>query len=363
MKLVEDTTFGGGLPSDGEATSGFFNLQKIRTQKKFVPRKSLGQNFLKSEPALKKIIEAGEVKKDDIILEIGPGRGKLTEKLLERAGLVIAVEKDRELFEFLKTKFEKEIETNAFVLIHGDVLNFDVRETILKFFSGPRISGSLSRPDHSKNLELLRYKIIANIPYNITGAILRKFLSAKGGSASGGKKFLTARNQPERMVLMVQKEVAERILGRRENISYSKPSHGRKLGKESILSISVKAYGEPKMIMKVPARYFSPTPQVDSAVILIKNISRKNFEIPAQPSPKERERFGASPFGGGMEGVNEERFWIIVKAGFAHKRKKLSGNLKNLVSLEKTNLAVFKDKRAEDLSLTDWILLARTPNL
>jgi 16S rRNA (adenine1518-N6/adenine1519-N6)-dimethyltransferase len=255
--------------------------------------KSLGQNFLKSEPALKKIIETGEIKPDDVILEIGPGKGALTKKLLEKAGVVIAVEKDRELFEFLKEKFAKEIRAHTFILACEDILDFEVPES-------------------------LRYKIIANIPYNITGAIL--------------KKFLTAKNQPERMILMVQNEVAKRIVAREE--------------KESILSISVKAYGEPKLIMKVGARYFSPAPKVDSAIISIKNISRKNF--------KNKKLVDVA----GQQ-VSEEKFWEIVKAGFAHKRKKLSSNLKNLSYCQKDTLAGLGNKRAEDLSLSDWILLAK----
>ena len=107
-------------------------------------KKSLGQNFLKSEIALRKIIEAGEIKSTDIILEIGPGKGALTSKLLEKSGIVIAVEKDRELFEFLKTKFEKEIKSKSLLLIQGDILKFDISEEVSKFFSGPRFSGSLS---------------------------------------------------------------------------------------------------------------------------------------------------------------------------------------------------------------------------
>ena len=291
-------------------------------------KKTLGQHFLKSEPALKKIIEAGEVKKGDIILEIGPGRGALTEKLLERAGLVIAVEKDRELFEFLKTKFARAIAGEKLILVNDDILNFDMEQNVLEGTLGRR-DGAGQRKFSAENFRgeseniLRNYKIIANIPYNITGAIL--------------KKFLTARNQPERMVLMVQQEVAKRMLGRRENTSYSKPSHGRKLGKESILSISVKAYGEPKMIMKVPARYFSPAPQVGSAVVAIKNISHQTFI---------------------KTGISEEHFWKIIKTGFAHKRKKLSGNLKNVVSCQGPTLTRLGNKRAEDLSLSDWILLA-----
>jgi 16S rRNA (adenine1518-N6/adenine1519-N6)-dimethyltransferase len=274
-------------------------------------KKSLGQNFLKSEPALRKIIEAGEIKSDDVILEIGPGKGALTKKLLGSSGKVLAVEKDKELIELLKEKFKKEIKERKLTLIEGDILEFD------PLLISPLIRG----------VGGLHYKIIANIPYNITGAIL--------------KKFLTEKNQPERMVLMVQNEVAKRIVARDD--------------KESILSISVKAYGEPSMIMKVPARYFSPAPKVDSAIILIKNISRKNFRpLPSLPLAK-----GEVPK---AEGVNEQKFWEIVKAGFAHKRKKLSGNLKsikgggNASALDKLGLG---NKRAEDLTLQDWLLLAK----
>ena len=246
-------------------------------------KKSLGQNFLKSNLALKKIIEAGEISPDNIILEIGPGKGALTEKLLEKAGLVIAVEKDRNLFQFLEQKFSEEIKNEKLILIEEDILKFNISE-----FAD-------------------NYKIIANIPYNITGAIL--------------KKFLTEKNQPKMMVLMVQNEVAKRIVANDK--------------KESVLSISIKAYGEPKIIMKVPARYFSPAPKVDSAVISIKNISRKIF----------------------IENkLDENKFWEIVHAGFAHKRKKLSGNLKNLI---KNIPEEYKNKRAENLSLKDWIDLVK----
>src|SRR3989344_4211779 len=191
------------------------------------PKKSLGQNFLKSAPALRKIIEAGEIMPDDVILEIGPGKGALTTQLLASSCQLIAVERDKNLYEMLKIKFQKEISSGQLDLIHDDILNFDL----------------------SYKLKAISYKLIANIPYNITGAIL--------------KKFLTADKQPEHMVLMVQQEVAQRIVARG--------------GKESILSISVKAYGDPKIIMKVPRRYFSPAPEVDSAILSIKNISRDFF--------------------------------------------------------------------------------------
>src|SRR3989344_2671397 len=95
-------------------------------------KKSLGQNFLKSEMALRKIIEAGEIKKDDVILEIGPGRGALTEKLLASSCQLIAVEKDKDLYELLKTKFEKEISSGSLALVHDDILKFNISEEIFK---------------------------------------------------------------------------------------------------------------------------------------------------------------------------------------------------------------------------------------
>ncbi len=248
----------------------------------FRAKKSLGQNFLKSQVALRKIIEAGEIKKDDTVLEIGPGKGALTEGLLEKAGTVVAVEKDYALFDLLKEKFSEEISQGRLVLVQGDILEFDINK-----------------------LENKNYKLIANIPYNITGAIL--------------KKFLTAECQPQCMVLLVQHEVAERIVARD--------------GKESILSISVKAYGVPKMIMKVDKRYFSPPPKVNSGVIKVSDISRKFFE---------------------ENDIDEEKFWEIVKKGFAHKRKMLSGNLKGTAPLPLEAMELMGDKRAEDLSLSEW---------
>ena len=285
-------------------------------------KKSLGQNFLKSTSIIKKIVEAGEISKDDVVLEIGPGKGALTEKLLEVASKVIAIEKDKNLFDLLQEKFKNEIENEKLILLEGDILDLNTSGEL--FSDSPRKSSAedflcpsstLLPRVRSRTFHLpLNYKIIANIPYNITGAILKKFLSDE--------------NQPSSMVLMVQHEVAQRILARDK--------------KESILSISIKAYGEPKMITKVPSRYFSPEPAVDSAVISIKNISRKVF--------KENS-------------VDENKFWEIIHAGFAHKRKILISNLKKSLKLdEKTKKSyenVLGKKRAEELTLSDWIFLAK----
>src|SRR3989344_7811047 len=139
-------------------------------------KKSLGQHFLKAERALAKIVEAGKVGKTDTVLEIGPGTGTLTEKLLATSYQVLAVEKDDQLYEILKIKFKEKISSGQLTLIHDDILNFDLSK-----------------------LTATSYKLIANIPYNITGAIF--------------KKFLETGYQPTTMVLLVQKEVAQRIMG------------------------------------------------------------------------------------------------------------------------------------------------------
>jgi 16S rRNA (adenine1518-N6/adenine1519-N6)-dimethyltransferase len=160
----------------------------------------------------------------------------------------------------------------------------------------------------------------ANIPYNITGAIIEKFLSTSF--------------QPEMMVLMVQKEVAERIIAK------DKKTGG--LGKESILSIAIKVYGTPTYICTVKAGSFMPAPSIDSAVIKISDISRKNF----------------------INKHHEEVFFQIMKAGFAHKRKILSGNLKNILEPDMVHES-FKQAsldssiRAEDLTIIDWLNLSK----
>jgi 16S rRNA (adenine1518-N6/adenine1519-N6)-dimethyltransferase len=255
------------------------------------PKKSLGQNFLKSKKALSKICEAGNLSPGDVVLEIGPGKGVLTEKLISLGAKVVAVEKDDLLIEFLKEKFQNAIKNKKLMLIHEDILDFEIPQNIKK------------------------YKIIANIPYNITGAILKKFL--------GGQ------TQPSDMVLLVQKEVAERIVARDE--------------KESILSISVKAYGIPKYIMTVNKRFFSPSPKVDSAIIQISSISKKNF------SSKK------------FEGL----FFETLKAGFAHKRKFVFSNIvKNFNQKEKLSnifksLDIHMSTRAENLNVKNWIEITK----
>jgi len=254
-------------------------------------KKNLGQNFLKSQKALHKMCEVSEVCEKDVVLEIGPGKGALTSKLLEKAGTVFAVEKDQELIGLLEEKFKAEIQNKRLILINEDILNFKIPQKIKK------------------------YKIIANIPYNITGAILKKFLSEE--------------KQPEKMTLLVQKEVAERIVAKDK--------------KESILSISVKAYGNPSYIMTVNKKYFSPSPKVDSAIILIDNISKTKFS-----------------------GTKEEtNFFQIVRSGFAHKRKIALRNINILFNDPLflpdifTELSISPKARAENIDIKNWLLLTK----
>jgi 16S rRNA (adenine1518-N6/adenine1519-N6)-dimethyltransferase len=252
-----------------------------------LPKKSLGQNFLTNTGIVASIVDAASLVPDETVLEIGPGKGVLTEELLKRGAKVVAVEKDDDLIPFLQKKFEKQISESKLVLVHEDVLDFQ-----FSIF----------------NSQTVGYKLVANIPYYITGQIIRK--------------FLTAEKQPEKMVLLVQKEVAERVVA--------------KDGKESLLSVSVKAYGAPSYVKTVKAGSFTPAPKVDSAVLLIDNISRDFFS-----------------------GISEERFFEVLHAGFAHKRKQLFGNLKavfdeDILREKMRSAGIPENVRAEDVSPEDW---------
>ncbi len=251
----------------------------------FQKKKSLGQHFLHDPVHVNAVADAAEVGTGDTVLEIGPGEGSLTEALLQRGARIIAVEKDRRLIPVLKEKFKgRSVEVHE-----ADALEFALP------------------PECREGV----WKLVANIPYYITGALLKKFLSGE--------------NQPSHLVFLIQKEVAERI-------ARSK--------KESILSLSVKAYGEPRYVKTVPAGAFSPPPKVDSAILAVKNISRKHFS-----SPKE-----------------EERFFALLHAGFGAKRKLLASNLKPLLGegaterLERAGIP--RNARAEDVPLGAWLTLS-----
>lgn len=256
--------------------------------------------------AVNEIVSAGGVVKSDVVLEIGPGEGVLTEKLLDTGATVIAIEKDDRLIIPLNERFSREIKAKKLILIHGDVLDLVQKDSI-----SPNLAQLLAENDKNG----AGYKLIANIPYYITGEII--------------ERFHTVPNSPNTLVLLVQKEVAERITAK--SVKNNEP------GKESILSIAVKMYGIPKLVSIVPRGAFRPAPNVDSAVLSITGV--KHFG-----SPKV-----------------EKEFFDILHAAFAHKRKLLLSNIKILpANLQNKVIKVINDfglqnnVRSEDLPIAVW---------
>jgi len=273
------------------------------------PFKGWGQNFLVDKRVLKKIIDSANPKKSDIVLEIGPGIGTLTQELAKRVkpapyrtcsgtGKVIAIEKDQKMIEILKETlggFEN-VE-----IIQGDILKLDPKPYILNTES---------------------YKIVANLPFYIVSPTIRKFLE------SG--------NPPKKMILMVQKEVAQRICSRPPNMS--------------ILAVSVQFYSRSEILFYVPRSSFWPQPKVDGAVIRVSQIC-KNL-------PK----------------IDRNLFFKIVKIGFSQPRKQIVNNLAKMLALSPPNeVKLDKERikewllknnikpiqRAETLSIKDWIKLTK----
>lgn len=245
------------------------------------PNKALGQHFLMHARIAERIADSAPLSPESVVLEVGPGTGVLTRALLARASKVIAVEADKGLAEELRAVFADDIRTGRFELIEGDIRAFDL--------------GTLPRG----------YSVVANIPYYISGELFRAFLESE--------------NQPSSLTLLVQKEVAERIA---------------RSSKESILSLSVKAYGVPQYAFTVPRGAFRPPPKVDSAVLSIQNISRSRFMGPEE----------------------ERAFFTLIRAGFAHKRKYLASNLREAGLPAE---GVPEKARAEDLPLEAWLALLR----
>jgi len=264
-------------------------------KKEILKKKSLGQHFLHNAHYLEAVVNAAQIKKGMRVLEVGPGDGALTSKLLASSSEVIAIEKDHRLIPLLQEKFQKEIASGQLKLIEGDALDFE---------------------PSSYKLKARSYAVVGNIPYYITGALI--------------KKYLTAPKQPSTLVFLIQKEVAERIT-----------NHGvaSKNPKESILSLSVKAYGSPKYVTTVPRGAFVPPPKVDSAILAVSGISRKHFTKKGQ----------------------EERFFALIKAGFSQKRKLLKRNVERVLGKKTTDAfvkaGIAEHARAEDISLEKWLAL------
>jgi 16S rRNA (adenine1518-N6/adenine1519-N6)-dimethyltransferase len=225
------------------------------------PNETLGQNFLIDEAALAKIVEAAELSQNDVVLEVGPGTGILTKELAKRTKKVIAVEKDPKMVEIIKQETK---DYNNVEIIEGDILKLDNKE-IEKL--GP-------------------YKVVANIPYYLTSHLIRIFLEP------------SEVDPPTVMILLLQKEVAERICSTPPDMS--------------LLSVSVQFYAEPKLIDYVPKESFWPVPKVDSAILKIVpqiNSERKNIDI--------------------------KKFFKIVKAGFSQPRKQLLNNFSKSFKIDK----------------------------
>jgi 16S rRNA (adenine1518-N6/adenine1519-N6)-dimethyltransferase len=261
------------------------NIRSLLRQYGLHPSKSLGQNFLIDTPSLQNIVNLAEIQPTDNILEIGPGLGNLTRYLALKAHSVTAVELDRKLFPALKDVLDS---YKNIRLLQGDILHLDLGELMGGF----------------------EYIVVANIPYYITSAVLRHLLETVP--------------PPQRVILTVQKEVAERICPATE--------------KMNILALSVQVYGKPSISEIIPASAFYPQPGVDSAVLRI--------EIETQP---------ILPYD------HLDTFFILIKAGFSQKRKTLRNSLSgglHITPIESekliTTAGIDPQRRAETLSLKEW---------
>ena len=254
-------------------------------------RKGLGQHFLIDEEVLQLITSAAELTPEDTVIEVGPGLGILTGELAGQAGSVIAVELDNKLAAILKQRMAS---FNNVTIINENILDIDPASLV----AGKRV-----------------YKVVANLPYNITSAALRHFLEASA--------------RPEMMIVMVQKEVAEAIA--------AGP------GQRSLLSISMQFYGKPRIVSHVPAQSFYPVPKVDSAILRIDVYSSPPVAVD-----------------------DEESFFKLVRVGFTASRKQVANSLAQglgipkaeaLSLLERANIA--PQRRAGTFNLEEWAELWR----
>ncbi len=263
------------------------------TKEGFAHKKSLGQNFLTTPVVPNWMCEAGGVTAGDIVIEIGPGPGALTKALLQRGATVYAIETDERAVAVLKETFATEISAGQLYLIYDDVRTFDFGTL-----------GVTTKP----------YKIVANIPYYLSGFLLRHCLELP--------------KPPTTLVFLMQKEVVERITRDK---------------KSSLLSLSVLVYGIPKYFKTVSRGHFKPAPNVDSAILAIHNIS--HVELPTES--------------------DREAFFTLLHAGLGQRRKQLLGTLTNLYPrdvLERifTELKLPLTVRGEDLPIKTWLALFRT---
>lgn len=251
------------------------------------PKKSLGQHWLHDAQTLQDIVDAANVAERDTVLEVGPGLGTLTDVLAARAEKVIAIEYDHALAEDLKNKYEN----SKVEVIEADILDFDFTQ----------VAGE--------------YKVVANIPYYLTSHLIRRMLEHN--------------HRPTVAVLLIQKEVAQRIV--------AEP------GSMSMLSVMSQFYAEVSLGVEVPAHLFTPPPKVDSQVVILRTREQQLFD------------------------VDEKLFFRIAKAGFGEKRKKLANSLAGGLHISKqvamdsiSKAGLGENARAQELSLAEWHSLYKT---
>lgn len=265
-------------------------------------KKSLGQNFLRDDTIVGRIVESANLTNDDVVIEIGPGMGVLTEKLAKVCKKVIAIELDDRLIEFLQDKFK---ENKKVGIIHGDILKINFPELVER-----EIANEAGEANETRS-----YKVVANLPYYITSPIVRLLLETQ--------------YPPSEIIVMVQKEVAQRICA--------------KAGSMSILAVAVQYYAQPEYLFTVSRAAFEPMPKVESAIIKITRNKKQDTK-----DNKERKKF-----------------FRIVRAGFSAKRKTLANNLSSSLQSDKKeiekkleSLGFSKNVRAQELGLDDWKKLA-----
>jgi 16S rRNA (adenine1518-N6/adenine1519-N6)-dimethyltransferase len=287
-------------------------IKELFKKKGIKVSKGLGQNFLVDRNVLEKIIKAAEISPDDVVLEIGPGIGNLTQELAKSAKKVIAVEKDPKMVEILKEILKCSNVTNV-EIVQGDILKLGIFNFQFSIFKrNPNSPAKKATPEGAFQIPK-QYKIVANLPYYITSPVIRKFLESE--------------NPPSEMILMVQKEVAQRICARPPRMN--------------LLAVSVQFYAEPKIVSYVSKNSFWPSPKVDSAILRIApliNADRKQ--------------------------INVDLFFRVVKAGFSQPRKQILNNLSKKLKLTKKEVSSWLSKnnisptqRVEKLSIGDWIRL------
>ncbi|GCE18925.1 16S rRNA (adenine(1518)-N(6)/adenine(1519)-N(6))-dimethyltransferase RsmA [Dictyobacter kobayashii] len=265
-------------------------LRNLLTAHGMRPNKSFGQNFLIDRGILNKIVQAAEIMPEDELLEVGAGTGVLTRELAQKARRVVAVEIERDMLTLLAQTTRQ-------------YPNVELIARNLLFLNPSEVFGETS------------YKLVANLPYYITAPTFRHFLENA--------------NPPRILVVMVQWEVAQRIVAAPGDLS--------------LLAISVQFYGRPQIVSRVPAQAFYPAPKVDSAILRI--------DVHEQAPLTHEER---------------DRFFKVVQAGFSEKRKQLHNSLthglhhKNeLIRNWMNEAAIDTNRRAETLNIDEWMRLWR----